>query len=141
MSVSEILAVKGSDVVTAPKRASLTEVAAQLAQHSIGALVVMDGEQVCGIASERDLIRSINAKGASALADPIESCMTSKVVSCAPGDTIDQLMDMMTKGRFRHLPVIEDGKLAGIISIGDVVKRKIEQAERDAEELKRYIAS
>ncbi len=141
MSVSEILAVKGSDVVTATKSASLAEVAASLANRGIGALVVMDGDTVCGIASERDLIRAIDAKGASALSDPINSCMTSKVVSCAPGDTIDQLMDMMTKGRFRHLPVIEDGKLAGIVSIGDVVKRKIEQAERDAEELKRYIAS
>jgi len=101
----------------------------------------MDGEKVCGIASERDLIRAINTKGANALADRIDGCMTSKVISCAPGDTIDHLMELMTKGRFRHLPVVEDGKLAGIVSIGDVVKRKIEQAERDAEELKRYIAS
>lgn len=141
MSVREILSEKGTDVVTMTRGSSLADVAAQLAQHKIGALIVMDGDKVCGIASERDLIRAINSKGASALADPIESCMTSKVISCAPGDTIDQLMEMMTAGRFRHLPVIEDGKLAGIVSIGDVVKRKIEQAERDTEELKRYIAS
>ena len=141
MSVREILTAKGTDVVTADKNTSLSDVAAQLAQHKIGALIVMDGEKVCGIASERDLIRAINTKGANALADPINSCMTSKVISCAPGDTIDQLMEMMTAGRFRHLPVLENGKLAGIVSIGDVVKRKIEQAERDAEELKRYIAS
>jgi len=141
MSVREILADKGSDVVTAAKGSSIADVAAQLAQHGIGALVVMDGEKVCGIASERDLIRAINTKGANALADRIDGCMTSKVISCAPGDTIDHLMELMTKGRFRHLPVVEDGKLAGIVSIGDVVKRKIEQAERDAEELKRYIAS
>ncbi|MGI9354368.1 MAG: CBS domain-containing protein [Rhizobiaceae bacterium] len=141
MSVREILTDKGTDVVTAAKGSSITDVAAQLAQHGIGALIVMDDEKVCGIASERDLIRAINAKGASALSDPIDSCMTAKVISCAPGDTIDHLMELMTKGRFRHLPVVENGKLAGIVSIGDVVKRKIEQAERDAEELKRYIAS
>jgi len=141
MSVREILADKGSDVMTAKKGSSIADVAAQLAQHGIGALIVMDGDKVCGIASERDLIRAINAKGANALTESIDSCMTSKVISCAPGDTIDHLMELMTKGRFRHLPVIEDGKLAGIVSIGDVVKRKIEQAERDAEELKRYIAS
>lgn len=140
MSVQEILSEKGTDVVTTAKRSSLSEVAAQLANHGIGALVVLDGEKVCGIASERDLIRAINAKGASALSDTIDTCMTPKVIACAPGDTIDHLMELMTKGRFRHLPVLDDNKLVGIVSIGDVVKRKIEQAERDAEDLKRYIA-
>lgn len=140
MSVAEILATKGTDVITAERDASLMEVAQLLAKHGIGALIVMDGDKVCGIASERDLIRRISSDGPGAMEDAIETCMTAKVVSCKPGDTIDTLMTLMTDGRFRHLPVIDGGRLAGIISIGDVVKRKIEQAERDTEELKRYIA-
>ncbi|MDD9911133.1 MAG: CBS domain-containing protein [Ahrensia sp.] len=140
MSVQEILAVKGNNVVTASADDSVADVAAMLAENKIGALVVIEGDAVTGIASERDLIRAVHKNGAAALAEPVRNFMTSKVVSCKPSDTIDQLMEMMTAGRFRHLPVLDDGKLVGIVSIGDVVKRKIEQAERDAEDLKRYIA-
>jgi CBS domain-containing protein len=141
MSVSEILGGKGGEVITSTPETSLVDVATVLAKHKIGALVVKDGGKVCGIVSERDLVRHIAQDGSDALQHTISQCMTKSVISCKRSDTIDLVMEKMTTGRFRHLPVIEGGELLGIISIGDVVKRKIEQTERDAEELKRYIAS
>lgn len=141
MSVSEILSGKGGDVVTTTPATSILEVATILAERKIGALVVMDGDKVCGIVSERDLVRHISRDGAEALQHSVAECMTKSVISCMRSDSVDLVMEKMTAGRFRHLPVIENGELLGIISIGDVVKRKIEQAVRDAEELKRYIAS
>ncbi|MEL6947715.1 MAG: CBS domain-containing protein [Pseudomonadota bacterium] len=140
MTVNAILAQKGHEVATATKTTSLGDVAAELAHRRIGALVIVDDDSVCGIVSERDLVRHIAANGATALSEPVSECMTAKVISCAPAETIDNVMEKMTAGRFRHLPVLDGTKLVGIISIGDVVKRKIEQTERDAEELKRYIA-
>ena len=141
MAVSEILAQKGRDVYTANSGDTIEEIAKILAERKIGAAVVLDDSgKVCGIASERDIVREVAKHGGKALTQPISSCMTQNVVSCSEDELIDSLMDKMTKGRFRHLPVIEKGKLTGIISIGDVVKRKIEVAERDAEEMKRYIA-
>ncbi len=141
MSVSEILASKGRDVFTAEADHTIHDISKVLATKKIGATVVLDKSgNVCGIASERDLVREIAKSGSSALSKPISICMTQKVVSCDETETIDELMEKMTKGRFRHLPVISEGKLTGIISIGDVVKRKIQQAEREAEEMKRYIA-
>jgi len=141
MAVSEILAQKGKQVITASEQATIQEVANLLAQHKIGAIVVQDDkDDVCGIVSERDLVKEIASNQSQALKQPVSSCMTHKVVSCDPDDTVDRLMEKMTAGRFRHLPVLDKGKLVGIISIGDVVKRKIEQAEREAEEMKRYIA-
>ncbi|MEO0546069.1 MAG: CBS domain-containing protein [Pseudomonadota bacterium] len=140
MTVHYILEGKGRDVATASPDTALKEIAAQLAERKIGALVIVDGATVKGIVSERDLVRHIANNGSAALDIAVSQCMTSKVISCEPSETIDQVMGKMTAGRFRHLPVLDEGKLAGIISIGDVVKRKIEQTERDAEELKRYIA-
>ena len=141
MSVSEILAGKGNNVITGAAGDKLATIASLLAEHKIGALVIKDGKSVIGIASERDIVRMIAQKGGAALDLPISDCMTKAVISCVRSDSIDAVMEKMTMGRFRHLPVIEDGNLLGIVSIGDVVKRKIDQAERDAEELKRYIAS
>ena len=141
MSVAEIIGEKGGSVVTVTPETSLEEVTGILAKHRIGALVAKDGSQVCGIVSERDIVRQIASDGPSALQHTVSHCMTKSVISCTRADSIDVVMEKMTQGRFRHLPVIEDGELLGIISIGDVVKRKIEMAERDAEELKRYIAS
>ena len=140
MTVHYILEGKGRDVATASPDTALKEIAAQLAERKIGALVIVDGATVKGIVSERDLVRHIANNGSAALDMAVSQCMTSKVISCEPSETIDQVMGKRTAGRFRHLPVLDEGKLAGIISIGDVVKRKIEQTERDAEELKRYIA-
>ncbi len=141
MSVSEILSGKGDDVITVTPETVLVDVAKILAKHKIGALVAKDASQVCGIVSERDIVRHVASDGAAALQHTVGQCMTKAVISCTRADTIDTVMEKMTAGRFRHLPVIENGELLGIISIGDVVKRKIEQAERDAEDLKRYIAS
>lgn len=141
MAVSEILAEKGGNVITANQQTTLEEASKILAGHKIGALVVVtDNEKVCGIVSERDIVRDIANIGPAALDKPIADCMTHRVVSCSSDDVVDTLMEKMTAGKFRHLPVIDNGVLKGIISIGDVVKRKIEQAERDAEEMKRYIA-
>ena len=125
MSVTEILASKGRDVFTADADMTIQEISNILATKKIGATVVLDKSgHVCGIASERDLVRQIAKSGAEALSKPISVCMTQKVVSVDETETIDGLMEKMTKGRFRHLPVITKGKLTGIISIGDVVKRK-----------------
>jgi CBS domain-containing protein len=111
-----------------------------LAEKKIGAAVVLDDGEVCGIASERDVVREIAAHGGEALSKPVSVCMTRKVISAHPDDSVESVMSKMTKGRFRHMPVTEKGKLVGIVSISDIVKRKIEQAEREAEEMKRYIA-
>jgi CBS domain-containing protein len=141
MAVSEILSDKGNAVITASPDDTIGGVAKTLAERKIGAIVVTENDgMTCGIISERDVVRQVAKNGASALDQPISSCMTAKVISCAPDDTIDSLMEKMTAGKFRHLPVIDGKKLVGIISIGDVVKRKIEQAERDAADLKQYIA-
>ena len=141
MAVSDILAEKGRAVVTVAQQSSIHDVANLLAEKKIGAVVVLDGgDRVCGIISERDVVREIAQSGHDGLAKPVTACMTKSVVSCREDDSIDVLMEKMTTGKFRHLPVIEDEKLTGIISIGDVVKRKIEMAEREAEDMKRYIA-
>lgn len=141
MTVSSILATKGNNVITANPDTSVHDIADILSSKKIGAVVIVDkGEKVCGIASERDVVRQIADKGGDALSNPISVCMTHAVISCDPADTINQVMEKMTKGRFRHVPIIKDGVLQGIISIGDVVKARIEQIERDAEDMKRYIA-
>ncbi|MEZ5800952.1 MAG: CBS domain-containing protein [Nitratireductor sp.] len=141
MTVALILADKGREVFTMRPETSVSDVVDILASKKIGAVVITDASDVvCGIVSERDIVREISLRGASVLDQPVTQCMTRKVVSCSEEDTVDAVMGIMTNHRFRHLPVTANGKLAGIISIGDVVKRKIEQAVRDAEELRNYIA-
>ncbi len=141
MTVAAILADKGKEVISAKPSVTLQEISKTLADNRIGAIVIIDaGGKVCGIASERDVVRQIAGSGPAALDAPVSSCMTSKVISCSLHHSIDEVMGVMTNNRFRHLPVIEDGKLQGIVSIGDVVKKKIEKAEREAEDLKLYIA-
>lgn len=141
MTVSAILSQKGNNVITVSPNSTLQEAAELLSTNRIGAVIVMDDDgKVCGILSERDIVRSVSQAGARALESSVAGCMTSKVISATSEETVDSLMSKMTAGKFRHLPVIDAGRLSGIISIGDVVKRKIEQAERDAEEMKRYIA-
>lgn len=142
MTVASILAEKGGNVLTARPETLLAEIVDTLAERKIGAIVITGADgAVCGIVSERDIVREIANKGAVVLDQPVSSCMTRKVVACTENDTIAQVMNTMTQHRFRHLPVIAGGRLVGIVSIGDVVKRKIEQAERDAEELRNYIAT
>jgi CBS domain-containing protein len=142
MTVAAILAEKGRGVVTTTAAATVGEVVDLLATHKIGALVIADAsERIAGIVSERDVVRAVARGGAAALAQPVETVMTRKVVTCGESETINDVMSRMTRGRFRHLPVATEGRLAGIISIGDVVKARIEQVEREADEMRAYIAT
>ncbi|MCO6392000.1 CBS domain-containing protein [Aliihoeflea aestuarii] len=142
MTVKAILDAKGRDVMTVSPDITLAEAARLLGEKRIGAVVVTaDGQKIAGILSERDIVRQIGINGAAALEERVSSAMTAKVRTCQDGHTVNQVMEIMTQSRFRHLPVERDGKLAGIISIGDVVKRRIEDVEREAEEIKQYIAT
>ena len=140
MTVSHILQSKGSDVISAAPDASLLEVAATLAENRIGAVLVMQSDgTVAGIISERDVVRALAQRGELGQTK-VSEFMTRELITCRPDATIDQIMSLMTEGRVRHLPVMEDGELRGMISIGDVVKRRIAEVEFEAEEMKRYIA-
>ncbi len=142
MLVKNILAEKGSEVVTIGPDSSLADAVSLLADKRIGAIVVTKGEgRIAGILSERDIVRMLGAEGPSMLQKPLSSAMTSKVKVCHEDNTINQVMEIMTAGRFRHLPVERDGKLVGIISIGDVVKKRIEEVEHEAQEIRNYIAT
>ena len=142
MTVAAILADKGRDVATTTPSKTVADAVAILARRKIGALVVVEGsDHIAGIISERDIVRAIAATAGAALAEPVSAIMTKTVVTCSEGETIDSVMSRMTRGRFRHLPVTTGGRLSGIISIGDVVKARIEQVEREAEEMRAYIAT
>lgn len=142
MTVKAILDIKGRDVVTIASDKSLAEAANLLADHKIGAVVVSSKDgRIEGILSERDIVRVVGTSGAAALQKPVSAVMTAKVKICEEHHTVYDVMQIMTEGRFRHLPVQKDGKLAGIISIGDVVKRRIEEVEREADEIRTYIAT
>lgn len=142
MTVSAILAEKGTSVFTANKNSSITQIIHLLAKNKIGSIVITDETGgVCGIVSERDIVRDIAIAGIDALEANVSQCMTSKVISCTRHDTISYVMAVMTENRFRHMPVIEDGKLLGLVSIGDVVKRKIEDTERETEQMRSYISN
>ena len=142
MNVAAILKGKGRNVLTARPETTLQEVARTLAQKKIGAVVVMGrGGRIDGIISERDIIRAIAERGAECLAEPVERMMTRNVEVCEASDTLDELMAKMTTGRFRHLPVKEEGALVGIVSIGDVVKHHIAEVEFEATALRCYIAT
>ena len=142
MIVSAILALKGRTVATIPADIPVSEAVAALAAKKIGALVVTgSGGPVDGILSERDVVRALGQRGPAILSDPVSSIMTRDVVTCRDHETINDVMTRMTRGRFRHLPVIEDRRLVGIISIGDVVKARIEEVEREAEDMRAYIAT
>jgi CBS domain-containing protein len=141
MTVARIINDKGRDVITVLAESTLAEVAAILSEKRIGAVVVMDKDAIRGIVSERDIVRAVAKHGGDGLAMPVADWMTAKVVTCRPEDTINDVMEKMTHGRFRHLPVVKHGKLAGIVSIGDVVKRRIEDVEREADQIREYIAT
>lgn len=142
MTVQLILKEKGGAVISVNADDSLMSAARTLAERRIGAVLVAGADGgVAGVLSERDIVRVMASEGRRALDNPIDGYMTRDVITCAPGDTINDVMGKMTGGRFRHLPVLEDGKLAGMISIGDVVKHKIAETELEAEALKEYIAT
>jgi CBS domain-containing protein len=142
MTVARILREKGRDVLTTQPHRTIKEVAALLAAKGVGAVVVSDAAMsVLGIVSERDIVRAIGAGGASALEEPVSRHMTSKVTTVTENASIDDIMEMMTNGRFRHLPVVEHGRLVGIVSIGDVVKRHVNAIDTERKALREYIAS
>ena len=142
MTVRAILEEKGRAVATLKPPQAVSEAVDLLAAKKIGAVVVVGDDGIlAGILSERDIVRVMASKGADVLGTPIAEIMTSKVITCREDQTIPRVMGLMTEGRFRHLPVVDEaGKLSGIISIGDVVRRRIEDAEREADEVKAYLA-
>ncbi len=140
MNVGQILSQKGSDIIAMERGCTVMEVAKLLGERRIGAIPITDGEKICGIMSERDVVRGIAIRGGGVLADDVSTLMTKSVVTCTKDDTIYELMKMMTERRIRHVPVVDDGKLIGMMSIGDVVKHRMEQAAAENEALKDYIA-
>lgn len=142
MTVRAILEAKGRDVVTMRPDQSLADAAGLMAERRIGAVVVVRGDgRIAGILSERDVVRALAEGGAAALRQAVSVAMTVGVRVCHETNTVNEVMGMMTQGRFRHLPVETDGRLVGIVSIGDVVKRRIEDVEREADQIREYIAT
>ncbi len=141
MLVRHIVSVSGADVATTRPDATIADAAKLLKERNVGALVIttVDG-RLAGILSERDLVRGLPDHGADLLALKVKDRMTAEVTTCSPDDRVDGIMKLMTEGRFRHLPVVEDGKLVGIVSIGDVVKSRLEELESETTTLREYIA-
>jgi CBS domain-containing protein len=141
MRINEILRGKGAEVVTITPEATVRELVALLARHNIGALVVSeDGTTVAGIVSERDVVRSLHTDE-SPLDAPVSAIMTAEVLSCQPQDSVNELMRLMTDHRVRHVPVVVDGSLTGIVSIGDVVKSRMGELEFERDQLNKYVAN
>ena len=142
MTVEHILAGKGHSVVTIEPERTLLETARLLAEKRIGAVVVSDADHaVLGIVSERDIVRAVARSGAAALDEPVSQHMTAKVVTCTGRSAIRELMELMTDKKFRHVPIVEDGRLTGIVSIGDIVKQRVAEIEAEQRALREYIAT
>jgi CBS domain-containing protein len=142
MTVALIIAAKGNEVTTTQPHRTLQEIATLLAEKGIGAVIVTGGNgEVLGILSERDIVRAVGRHGAASLQDAVSKYMTSKVVTARMDDAIDHVMQQMTAGRFRHLPVVHNGRLSGVVSIGDVVKHRLELIESEHRALREYIAT
>ncbi len=141
MLVSQILKDKGDMVFTVAPQETVAAAAALLESRRVGAMVVIDGDAVVGILSERDVVRVIALGGISALQEPVSGCMTRDVLFARPHETVDMLLERMTDRRIRHLPVVDGQRLAGIVSIGDLVKQKIAETQAEAEGLKAYISA
>jgi len=139
MRIADVLRSKGGAVVTIDPDATVTELLAGLAGHNIGAMVVVGPDGVIGIVSERDVVRQLHAHGASVLSRPVSKIMTQVVSTCSKSDTVDSLTMLMTENRVRHVPVLDNGELIGIVSIGDVVKTRMEELEAEHEQLQSYI--
>lgn len=142
MRISDVIRAKGDAVVTVEPGIDVRTLLSVLAEHGIGAAVVStDGETVEGIVSERDIVRALAARGATVISEPVSAIMTTDVKTCPPDAPVVDLMVTMTAGRFRHMPVMRDGKLAGIVSIGDIVKNRVGELEIERDSLSRYITS
>lgn len=141
MKIADILRHKGANVVTIAPTDTVATLLASLAEHNLGALIAVDGERVVGIVSERDVVRAAAHDGAAVFDRPISQLMTADVLSCTSSDPVASIAATMTDRRIRHMPVIDDGNLAGIVSIGDVVSSQIRQLEHEREHLEQYISS
>ncbi|MBK6870569.1 MAG: CBS domain-containing protein [Kineosporiaceae bacterium] len=142
MRITDVLRGKGGDVATIGPDQTVQALLDALAEHRVGALVVSeDGSTVAGIVSERDVVRHLQARGASLLAQPVRSIMTSEVHTCAPDTYVRDLMVLMTERRVRHVPVVTDGRMTGIVSIGDVVKHRMGELQSERDHLTAYIQS
>jgi CBS domain-containing protein len=139
MTVRAILNTKGHQVVGVEPGAKLSAAIKMLGERRIGAVLVMTGQHMEGILSERDIVRVLGERGAGALDEPVSAVMTRKVVTCKETDTVSFIMETMTSGKFRHLPVVEDDKVIGLISIGDVVKWRVKEFENEQQALHEYI--
>jgi CBS domain-containing protein len=139
MTVRAILDTKGHQIHTVDPQTKLSEAVKLLAERRIGAVLVIDTGRIEGILSERDIVRVLGERGAKVLEEPVSGVMTRKVVQCRSSDTVAAIMEMMTTGKFRHLPVVENDRLVGLISIGDVVKWRVQESEREQEALREYI--
>jgi CBS domain-containing protein len=139
MLIADILRRKGSNVVTITSDAPVSDMVARLAEHRIGALVVVDDDRTVGIVSERDVVRRLHRVGPGVLELPVSELMTTDVISCEPTDSVDQIGAAMTEKRIRHMPVLAKGELAGIVTIGDVVAARIADLEQTRGQLESYI--
>jgi CBS domain-containing protein len=139
MTVRAILDTKGHQIESVEPDAKLSVAVKLLGQRKIGAVLAMSKGQIEGILSERDIVRVLGERGAGVLDEPVSAVMTRKVVSCKPSDTVAAIMEMMTHGKFRHLPVLDQDKVVGLISIGDIVKWRVHEYEAEQEALREYI--
>ena len=139
MTVRAILDSKGHQILSVGLEDKLSAAIKMLGERKIGAVLVMNQGQVEGILSERDIVRVLSERGAGVLDEPVNAVMTRKVITCRQNDTVAAIMEMMTLGKFRHLPVVEDGKVVGLISIGDIVKWRVREFETEQEALQNYI--
>ena len=138
MRIADILRRKGTEVHTVHPSTSVADLLAMLARRNVGALVVVEGQTVCGIVSERDVVRRMHADESS-LEAPVSAIMSEQVRTCERDDTVNDLMHVMTEGRFRHVPVVQGGRLSGIVSIGDVVKARMSELEFERDQLDSYV--
>ncbi len=139
MRIADVLRNKGAAVATITPETSVSGLLTELSVHNIGAMVVVSPDGVIGIVSERDIVRALHERGADLLRMPVSEIMTTFVATCTPTDSVDSLSVLMTTKRVRHIPVMEDGRLTGIVSIGDVVKTRMEELEATQEQLQAYI--
>lgn len=142
MNVAAILQDKGRDVLAVDQDTSILDVAKLIDKNRIGSVVIInENGQLSGIVTERDIIKNISRHGCDSLNNPVLTCMTNEVVTCTRADTVEDLMEKMTTQRFRHIPVVEDNELLGIVSIGDVVKQRVAEVAMEANALREYIAT
>ena len=142
MTISIILASKGREVVTIAPSASLASAVGLLVEKRIGAVLILGADRrVVGILSERDIVRALAERGGEALAEPVSQTMTREVWTCNENETVSNIMERMTEGRSRHVPVVDQGQVVGIVSIGDVIKHRLHQMERDSAAMHDYIST